>query len=116
MTADPIERLLRIDAQSSLPGLPDGPQAAFAYTPDHWREQGLKIARELAATGQRFTVVDLKRRGLPEPPHYNQWGGLFAAIGHRRIAEVTGWTSHERRGVERPIRIWQALESNGDPK
>lgn len=108
MSADPIERLLRIDDQSHLPGVPRGIQAAFANMPETWREQGLKLARELADTGRMFTVEDLRRRGLPEPEHPNYWGSLAAGIQRRKIATCTGWTSHhDRKGTERPIRIWQ---------
>lgn len=115
MTADPIDRLLKIDAGSSLPGLPDGLQASWAYSPDEWKEQGLSVARKLAATGEKFTVSDLRRQGLPDPPNVNQWGALLAAINRLRIAAPIGWTSHDRHGTERPIKIWQRTEREEQP-
>lgn len=107
---DDLERLQRIDAASILPGAPDGVQAAYAYTDETWRDDALAVATALAATGLPFTVETLRRHGVPDPTHPNEWGSLVAAIRHRGIARMLGWISTRDRHGERAIRVWV-----GDP-
>lgn len=105
---DSLEKLLKIDSASSLPGYSRGIQASFAYTPETWREQGLSIARQLADTGEPFTVRDLKAHGLPEPEAKNHWGSLVAAIRQRKIAQQIGWTGvSAKNGDTSGVRVWQ---------
>lgn len=105
---DQLDRLLKIDDQSHLPGAPRGLAAAWAYTPREWQDRGLQIARTLAATGHPFTVADIQKQGMPEPAAHHYWGGLMTAIYNLRIAECVGWASHhDSYGRERPVRVWQ---------
>ncbi|GAB3621138.1 hypothetical protein GCM10027417_23990 [Glutamicibacter endophyticus] len=107
---DALGQLLKLDPATSLTGYSDGLQAAYAYTPDEWREHALRLATSLASTGQPFTVSDLRRLGLPEPEKPQQWGSLIAAIKHQRIAKQVGWApSLTARGEERGVRVWQGL-------
>lgn len=105
---DQLDRLLRIDDHSHLPGVPRGLAASWAFTPREWQDRGLQIARELAATGQPFTVAHIQERGMPAPTANHHWGGLMTAISLLRIAECIGWASHlDAHGRERPVRVWQ---------
>lgn len=105
---DPIDKLLKIDAPSSLPGYSDGIQASYAYTPEQWRRNALSVARQLADAGEPFTVRDIKAQGIPEPDRPNQWGSLIAAMRHQKIAEQIGWTGAVMKsGDISAVRVWQ---------
>lgn len=109
-SGDSVDQLLKLDLNTSLTGYSDGIQAAYAYTPDEWREHGLRLATSLASTGRPFTVSDLRRLGLPAPEKPQQWGSLIAAIRHQRIAEQIAWApSITQSGEVRGVRVWQGL-------
>lgn len=106
-SGDPIEQLLKINDEASLPGFSDGLQAAYAYTPEAWRDTALAAAEALAATGRPFTVDDLAAHGIGEPDRPQRYGAVFAAIRNRGIARVIGWTAHRTAGgSENGIRVW----------
>lgn len=104
---DSLGRLLRIDDDTALSGYSAGLQAAYAFSPEAWRDSALATARALAATGQPFTVADLHAHGVAEPDKPNRWGAVFAAISSLKIARVVGWTAHRTAGgSENGVRVW----------
>lgn len=107
MTTDPIDRLLKIDAQSSLPGHADGLQASLAYSPEDWLRQATVTAKKLAQTGQPFTVDTIRREGVPDPDIPNRWGSLIASLAQTRVIEFHGLEIHTpKRGGPVPVRVW----------
>jgi len=109
-SGDSLDQLLKLDPASSLPGYSDGLQAAYAYTPEEWREQALGIARALAKAGEPFTVRDFKDHGLPDPEVQQQWGAVIAAMHRMKIAEQIGWEGVPlKSGNVTAVRIWRGL-------
>ncbi|MCX2747171.1 hypothetical protein OOZ51_04995 [Arthrobacter sp. MI7-26] len=107
---DSIEKLLKLDAGSSLQGLPDGVQAAYAFAPEDWRADCERLIHELAATGQVFTVDSLRRHGIEEPDKAVRWGSIFAAMRKRGVIEQTGVHLHQAaRGGISAIREWRGV-------
>lgn len=108
---DSLEKLLKLDAAPSLQGLPDGVQAAYAFTPEDWRADCERVIQELAATGQVFTVDALRRRGVGEPDKHVRWGSVFAAMKNRKLIEQTGVQLHQTAGGGvSAIREWRGVE------
>lgn len=103
-------KLIKLDPSTALPGYSDGLQAAYAYTPEEWREHALRIARHLASTGKPFTVRDFKTYGLQDPETPQQWGSIVAAMRKMQIAHQFGWTGAPlKSGDVSAVRVWQGL-------
>lgn len=107
---DSLETLLKLDASSSLQGLSDGVQAAYAFSPEEWLADCERVIHELAATGQVFTVDSLRRHGIEEPDKHVRWGSLFAAMRNRGVIEQVGVHLHQAaRGGISAIREWRGV-------
>lgn len=95
---DSLKTLLKLDSESILTGLPDGIQAAYEFAPEEWRAECERVIRELAATGQVFTVDTLRRHGVKEPDKPVRWGSVFASMRNRSVIEQVGLQLHRAAG------------------
>ncbi|MDN4611917.1 hypothetical protein [Arthrobacter burdickii] len=64
-----------------------------------WRQQGLELIERVASEGRPFDAYTLSQRGLPAPPHHNQWGALFTSAKAKGLIEL-----HDYHRSERPNR------------
>jgi len=62
-----------------------------------WKDQALGKIEDLAKSGMTFTADTLRERGLPEPRHHNQWGGLFQAAKKRGLIKKADFASSPRK-------------------
>lgn len=107
---DSLEKLLKLDAKSSLQGLTDGVQAAYAFAAEPWLADCERVIRELAATGQAFTVDSLRHHGVEEPDKHVRWGSVFAAMRKRGVIEQVGVHLHQAAGGGvSAIREWRGV-------
>ena len=105
---DSLETLLKLNDADSLAGLSDGVQASYMFSPDEWRTEAETAAQALAATGDTFTVDDLRRAGVADPDIPQRWGSLFAAMQNARVLRLAGLSIHRTTGgASIPIRQWQ---------
>lgn len=103
---DSLDKLLKLDPKTSLPGRTDGMQAALAYTPEEWLEKTTAIAQKLAATGEPFTVDTIRSEGAPDPDKHHRWGSLMASLAQTRVIEWHGLTIHRTKRGAVPVRVW----------
>ena len=105
MTSDSLDDLLKLS--NALPGLPDGLQAAYAYSDEEWRDKATAVARKLAQAGEPFTVDDLRRHGVPDPTKHQHWGSLIAGLSYAKIIELHGLALHRSPGgAVEAVRVW----------
>ena len=105
---DSLNNLLKLDSESIVTGLPDGIQAAYTFAPEEWRAECEHVIRELAQTGQPFTVDSLRRHGVQEPDKPVRWGSVFASMKKRGVIEQTGVHLHQAAaGGISAIREWR---------
>lgn len=73
-----------------------------------WSDVALRNVYALAATGLPFTNDDVRDRGVPDPHHHNQWGGVYATAAQAGVIECVGFRVARRReragGV---LRVWR---------
>lgn len=104
---DTLGRLLRIDEATALPGHSDGLQAAYAFSPEQWRTDATRVAKQLAQDGHPFTIDDLRDRGVQEPDIGQRWGSLMAALKAADIIRLHSVTLHRQpSGDQAGIRVW----------
>lgn len=109
---DSLEQLLRTTDADSLAGLSDGVQAAHVFSPDAWRVDAEAALHELAASGDVFTIDDLRRAGIPDPDKPQRWGALFAVMRNVGVIECAGAQEHRiKAGDAQLIRQWRGSAS-----
>lgn len=103
-----LDKLIKHDDLSILPGYPDGLQAALAYAPEDWKTAAISEGVRLARTGEPFTIETILRgvRGRCEIPYTH--GAIMSYLRNRELVECIGWTSH-RTGPHavNGIRVWR---------
>lgn len=68
----------------------------IAFEELEWKEKGMDLIKELAASGAPFDAYALTEKGLADPPHPNKWGSLFRAARSRRLIEHAGFHRSSR--------------------
>lgn len=62
-----------------------------------WKSGALDVIEDLAKTGMAFTADTVRARGIAEPRHPNQWGGLFQAASKRGLIAKADFSSSRRK-------------------
>jgi hypothetical protein len=111
-----LGELLKLQDASSLTGLSDGVQAAYVFSPEAWKETALAAVRDLASTGDVFSIDDIRRRGVPEADKPQRWGSLLAVMKNDGAIERVGLQEHRTaKGDGNLVRLWRGTASaNGE--
>jgi hypothetical protein len=105
---DSLEALIKVNDTDSLTGLSDGVQAAYVFSPEIWIAKAETVLAALAATGEPFTVDDLRRAGIEDPDIPQRWGALFAVAQNRGTIVLVGLLLHRTTGgASTGIRQWR---------
>jgi hypothetical protein len=73
-----------------------GPAAVLEPAKD-WKSGALDVIEDLAKSGATFNADTLRKRGVQEPPHHNQWGGLFTTAKHRGLIAKADYSTSTRK-------------------
>ncbi len=87
--------------------------SADARVPAGWVEQAAQAVRQIGAHGP-FTAADLRRAGIPEPPHHAHWGALVCKLRNAGIIRPHSTRLEYTRDGLRPVRVWQ-LDDRPEP-
>lgn len=68
-----------------------------AVLEEDWRATALEALTALAKSGATFNADTLRARGVKEPAHHNQWGGLFMAARKRGLIVKADYSSSQRK-------------------
>lgn len=87
-------------------------QAAVLET--DWKAEALGVIEDLAKTGATFNADTLRERGVQEPPHHNQWGGLFTTAKHRGLITKADYSSSRRKSRHGGfLHAWRGVNDAG---
>lgn len=62
-----------------------------------WKAGATAELEALAKSGATFTADTLRQRGVTEPPHPNQWGGLFQTASRRGLIAKADYSTSNRK-------------------
>jgi hypothetical protein len=71
--------------------------AAVLEPETDWKADALDVIADLAASGMTFNADTLRARGIGEPPHPNQWGGVFQSAKRRGLIMKADYSSSQRK-------------------
>lgn len=79
---------------------------------ERWKADAAEAVEALAEGGGRFTVNDLRERGLREPPHPNMWGMALQCAARRGVIEyVDHVRSPRRQRAGGAVARWQGTQA-----
>lgn len=86
----------------------NGATSALEHADEDWRDMVESAIRILAATGNEFTMNDVRAICDSAPMNHNAWGGAMLSAHQRGVIRWTGKfaTSKRTEAHVRPLRIW----------
>lgn len=79
-----------------------------------WKSDALEVLEDLAKSGTTFNADTLRQRGIQEPAHPNQWGGLFITAKNRGLIAKADYSSSRRKSRHGGfLHAWRGVPNGG---
>lgn len=79
-----------------------------------WKDRALSEIEDLAKSGMTFTADTLRARGIQEPRHPNQWGGLFQSASRRGLIAKADYSTSRRKSRHGGfLHAWRGVPDGG---
>lgn len=79
-----------------------------------WKDRALGEIEDLAKSGMTFTADTLRARGVEEPHHPNQWGGLFQTAKKRGLIAKADYSTSQRKSRHGGfLHAWRGVPDGG---